>query len=98
MANMIPQKIRAEANDEEREVFRKLQSGPEDWVVIHSAHVPQGRNRNARELDFVILTGPSVIYLEVKGGAIRGRITNGTTVSANPRMIQLSRRAAACTP
>ena len=69
MATMIPDTMSANpGNETERAVFGKLQEGPKEWVVLHSVKVPQGSGRNDREIDFVILTGPSVICLEVKGG------------------------------
>lgn len=68
MSRMMPAQIRESAPRSEQVVFRQLQQGPRDWVVLHSVSVPV-QGGNPREIDFLVLIpGQAVICLEVKGG------------------------------
>ena len=64
MAKMIPD--REPSNPGERDVFRKLRAGPDDWTCFHS--VSGSYRRRSYEVDFVLVTQRGVICLEVKGG------------------------------
>jgi serine/threonine protein kinase len=59
-------------NDAERMVIRHLRDhGPADWVVLHNIELSLRDNRKY-EIDVLVVTGHSVVLIDVKG--TRGRI------------------------
>ncbi|MET7460296.1 NERD domain-containing protein kinase family protein [Nonomuraea sp. NPDC005501] len=58
-------------NDAERRVIAYLRDqGPADWLLLHNVEVPRGED--VFEVDLLVLTGHSLVVVDVKG--TRGRI------------------------
>ncbi|MEV1167276.1 NERD domain-containing protein kinase family protein [Nonomuraea sp. NPDC049784] len=69
-------------NDAERRVIAYLRDhAPADWLLLHNVEVPRGHD--VFELDLIVLTGHSIVAVDVKG--TRGRIQVSGTRWFPPR-------------
>ncbi|WP_433435702.1 methylation-associated defense system protein kinase MAD6 [Nonomuraea sp. CA-141351] len=69
-------------NDAERRVIAYLRDhAPADWLLLHNVEVPRGHD--VFELDLIVLTGHSLVAVDVKG--TRGRIQVSGTRWFPPR-------------
>ncbi|NUR85665.1 MAG: protein kinase [Nonomuraea sp.] len=69
-------------NDAERRVIAYLRdNAPADWLLLHNIEIPRGED--VFEVDLIVLTGHSVVVLDVKG--TRGRIEVSGTRWFPPR-------------
>lgn len=69
-------------NDAERRVIAYLRDhGPADWLLLHNIELPRGDD--LFEVDLVVLTGHSLVVIDVKG--TRGRIEVAGTRWFPPR-------------
>lgn len=69
-------------NDAERRVIAHLRdSAPSDWLLLHNVEVPRGDD--VFEVDLIVLTGHSIVLVDVKG--TRGRIEVSGTRWFPPR-------------
>ncbi|MFI6600770.1 NERD domain-containing protein kinase family protein [Nonomuraea sp. NPDC050536] len=69
-------------NDAERRVIAHLRDhAPADWLLLHNIEIPRGDD--VFEVDLIVLTGHSVVVLDVKG--TRGRIEVSGTRWFPPR-------------
>lgn len=69
-------------NDAERRVISHLRdSAPSDWLLLHNVEVPRGDD--VFEVDLIVLTGHSIVIVDVKG--TRGRIEVSGTRWFPPR-------------
>src|SRR5437868_4223905 len=69
-------------NDAERRVIAYLRDhGPADWLLLHNVEVPRGND--LFEVDLIVVTGHSVVVIDVKG--TRGRIEVAGTRWFPPR-------------
>jgi len=67
MARMIPGFVDDSAPPGEREVFRLIAQGPDDWVVIHSLDLAPWNRGLRTEIDFVVIAPRAgIICVEVK--------------------------------
>ncbi|MEU6782493.1 NERD domain-containing protein kinase family protein [Nonomuraea angiospora] len=69
-------------NDAERRVIAYLRDqAPADWLLLHNIEVPRGHD--VFEVDLIVLTGHSIVVVDVKG--TRGRIEVSGTRWFPPR-------------
>ncbi|MEV4580882.1 NERD domain-containing protein kinase family protein [Nonomuraea jabiensis] len=69
-------------NDAERRVIAYLRDhAPADWLLLHNIEVPRGHD--VFEVDIIVLTGHSIVVVDVKG--TRGRIEVSGTRWFPPR-------------
>ncbi|WP_246610465.1 methylation-associated defense system protein kinase MAD6 [Nonomuraea rhizosphaerae] len=69
-------------NDSERRVIAYLRDhGPADWLLLHNVEVPRGED--VFEVDLLVLTGHSLVVVDVKG--TRGRVEVSGTRWFPPR-------------
>lgn len=67
MARMIPSFMDDRTSPGERDVFNKLASGPDDWVVLYSLDLAPWCNNRRTEIDFVvIIPDAGILCIEVK--------------------------------